>query len=83
MRLLNRVCYLSIAFAAAGWIGCGAASDKPDDSIFNNGDDSGTSDDGGGIGGDIGDPDGGIGAVDLTVTPLNAVVYIDTGKTPL
>jgi hypothetical protein len=79
---LNRLSYLSIAFVAAGWIGCGASADKPADDFNPAGDDSGV-DDAGGIGGDIGDPDSAISTGDLTIDPLNAVVYIDTGKTPL
>jgi hypothetical protein len=73
---------LALAVVAGCYVGCGASSDKPSDQF--NPDDGGIStDDGGGLGGDVGDPDGGISAVDLTVTPLNAVVYIDTGKMPL
>ncbi|MGZ6095048.1 MAG: hypothetical protein ACXWUG_23610 [Polyangiales bacterium] len=79
---LVRCTYVALAVVAGCYVGCGASSDKPFDELSSGGD-TGTTDDGGGIGGDIGDPDGGIGTVDLTIDPLNAVVYIDTGKTPL
>jgi hypothetical protein len=77
-----RISYLALAIVAGCYVGCGASSEKPSD-IFN-GEDSGVStDDDGGLGGEIGDPDGSITTGDLVIDPLNAVVYIDTGKMPL
>src|SRR5262245_13501970 len=65
-------CFVAIPLA----IGCAAASEKAGSPVA----DGGATTDGGGLGGDL---DSGLSAGELLLDPINAVVYIDTGKTPL
>jgi hypothetical protein len=86
MRAFARLSFATLSvLAATGYVGCGASSDKAGGDQFNPTNDTGTTDDEtGGLGGEVSvDDDGGITSLDLTVTPINAVVYIDTGKTPI
>ncbi|MGZ5968454.1 MAG: hypothetical protein ACXWP4_12355 [Polyangiales bacterium] len=86
MRAFARLSFVTLGVLAFSYVGCGASSDKSDNEVFNptGGDTGSTDDDGGGLGGEVGPTDdSGLASLDLTVTPINAVVYIDTGKTPV
>jgi hypothetical protein len=82
MRAFARLSFVTLGVFAASYIGCGASSDKSGGDQLSDG--GVVDDDSGGLGGDVGPADdSGLASLDLTVTPINAVVYIDIGKMPI
>src|SRR5262245_55696837 len=86
MRRFARWSFLSLAVVVPSLVGCGAGTDKSgtQTSLGDPGSraDSGSAQADGGSTFDTGDL-GEVGTFDLTIDPLNTVVYIDTGKTPV